>query len=182
MTKIQPVTNPEGKAADLFGAITEQMGSVPNIFKTMGHSPATLEGFLGFSGALGGGVLSPALREQLALATAGANGCDYCASAHTVMGKGAGLDADTITSSISGQASDSKTQAALTFARNIIANRGNLADGELQAVRDAGFSEAEIVEIIAHVGLNLFTNYFNHIAATEIDFPVVSTEAASKAA
>lgn len=182
MTRIQPVTNPEGKAADLFGAITKQMGSVPNIFKTMANSPATLEGFLGFSGALGNGVLSPALREQIALTTAGANGCDYCASAHTVMGKGAGLEADEITNSISGQANDAKTQAALTFARNITANRGNLSDGELQAVRDAGYNEAEIVEIIAHVGVNLFTNYFNHIAATEIDFPVVNTDAASKAA
>ncbi len=182
MTRIQPVTNPEGQAAELYEAVTSQLGMVPNIFKTFANSPAVLEGFLSMNGALSKGMLTPALREQIALAVAGANGCDYCASAHTAIGKGAGVSADELVTSVNGQSSDSKAQAALTFALSVVKNHGNVSDAELQAVRDAGYSEGEVVEIITHVGVNIFTNYFNHIAATEIDFPVVSTAAAPKAA
>ena len=182
MTRIHPVSNPEGKAAELFESITSQMGMVPNIFKTFGNSPAVLEGFLAMSSALGGGLLKPALREQIALTVAGANACDYCASAHSVMAKGAGVAADEITTSLSGESNDSKTQAALTFSKSVVTNRGNVSDPELQTLRDAGFNEGEVVEIITHVGVNIFTNYFNHIAGTEIDFPVVTTSAVSNAA
>ncbi|HEY4037700.1 MAG TPA: carboxymuconolactone decarboxylase family protein, partial [Burkholderiaceae bacterium] len=116
------------------------------------------------------------LREQIALVTAGANQCDYCASAHTLMGKGAGVEAKEATANLQGQSSNAKTQAALTFAKTIIDQKGRVTANQLQAVRTAGFGEAEIVEIIAHVSMNIFTNYFNHIAETVIDFPVVSTE------
>lgn len=160
----------------LLEAVQKKLGMVPNLFKTFAHSPAVLKFYLGQGEALATGVLPAALREQIALVTAGANQCDYCASAHTLMGKGAGVEAKEATANLQGQSSNAKTQAALTFAKTIIDQKGRVTANQLQAVRTAGFGEAEIVEIIAHVSMNIFTNYFNHIAETVIDFPVVSTE------
>ncbi|MDY7577896.1 carboxymuconolactone decarboxylase family protein [Herbaspirillum sp. RTI4] len=163
----------------MLNAVQGKLGMVPNLFKTLAHSPAVLQFYLKQSEALSGGVLPAPLREQLALVAAGKNACDYCASAHTLMGKGAGLKADEMAHNLRGRASDAKVQAALDFAKAIIADRGHVTDQQVQAVRDAGYSEAEVVEIIAHVGMNMFTNYFNHIAATVVDFPLVSTAAIS---
>jgi AhpD family alkylhydroperoxidase len=142
----------------------------------MARSPATLEGFLAFSGALGTGVLSAGLREQIALAVAGENKCDYCASAHTLMAKGAGIGAAEAALNLAGEASDPKVAAILKFARTVVRSRGRFPENasSLNALRNEGVSDGEIVEILAHVGLNLFTNYFNHVANTEIDFPVVT--------
>jgi uncharacterized peroxidase-related enzyme len=124
--------------------------------------------------ALAGGSLPAQLREQIALVTAGSNGCDYCASAHTLMGKGAGLAADEMAKNLQGRSGDAKTQAALDFAKAIVQSRGQVTDVQIQAVRSAGYSEADVVEIVAHVATNLFTNYFNLIAGTVVDFPPVS--------
>jgi AhpD family alkylhydroperoxidase len=121
------------------------------------------------------------LREQIALVAAGTNQCDYCASAHTLMGKGAGVDATEATANLQGHSSNAKTQAALAFAKTIVDHQGRVTANQLQAVRTAGFGDAEIVEIIAHVSMNIFTNYFNHIAETVIDFPLVSTAHAKAA-
>ncbi len=118
-------------------------------------------------------MLDARLREQIAVATAGANGCQYCASAHTVLGQGAGVARDELTRNLGGESADEKTAAALAFVRALLQERGDVADAELAAVRTAGFSEAEIVEIVAHVGLNTFTNMFNVLARTTIDFPIV---------
>lgn len=163
------------EAAELLGAVKEQMGAVPNIFGTMAQSPAVLGGFLGFAGALSTGVLSAALCEQIALAVAGTNRCDYCASAHTVLGAQNGLADEEIIRNLKGRASEPKVQAALSFAVQIVTQRGQLTDEDLAKVRSAGFTEEEIVELVANTLLNIFTNYFNHIADTEIDFPVVRT-------
>jgi uncharacterized peroxidase-related enzyme len=160
-------------------AAKEKIGMLPNLFKTLAHSPAALQSYLAQSEALAGGVLPPALREQLAVVTAGTNHCDYCASAHTLMGKGAGISATELAANLIGDSGDAKVQAALNFAKTIINGRGQLSDADLAAVRAAGFGDAEIVEIIAHVGMNIFTNYFNHIAATVIDFPLVQTAVAA---
>lgn len=102
------------------------------------------------------------------------NGCDYCLSAHTALGRGAGLSDEQLDASRAGQASDPKASAALQFARATVESRGGVADSDLGRVRAAGFSDAEVVEIIAHVALNVFTNYFNRAAQTEIDFPKVT--------
>ena len=165
----------------LLEGVQVKIGMVPNLFKTFAHSPAVLKAYLAQGDALAGGVLPPALREQIALVTAGTNQCDYCASAHTLMGKSAGVDAKEATANLRGLASDAKIGAALSFAKTIVEHRGRVTDGQLSAVRAAGYSEAEIVEIVAHVAMNLFTNYFNHIADTVIDFPLIST-ATKKAA
>jgi len=172
----------EGRTSRLLDGVQQQLGAVPNIFRTFAQSPAVLDFYLQQSQALAKGVLDPKLREQIAMAAAGANSCNYCASAHTAIGKGLGVDGDELTENLSGRSQDSRTEAALTFARRIIEVRGQVADQDLQSVRDAGFSEAEVVEIIANVGLNLFTNYFNHIADTEVDFPLVDTKSLASAA
>ncbi|NKB45878.1 MAG: carboxymuconolactone decarboxylase family protein, partial [Alphaproteobacteria bacterium] len=157
-------------------AVKSQMGAVPNILSTMAQSSAALGGYLGFAGALADGKLSGSLREQIALAVAGANQCDYCASVHTALGQQAGLSQDETQLNLRGQATDPSNHAAVQFAVKIVDDRGNVSDADLAAVRDAGFSEEEVVEIVANTALNIFTNYFNHIAGTEIEFPLVRTE------
>lgn len=179
---IQPVTNPEGKAADLLEGVKKAMGSTPNIFTTFANAPAAMEGYLNLNGALSGGKLDGKLRESLALTVAGFNGCDYCASAHTFLGDKAGINKAELEANLKGQSSDVRTQAALTFATKIMATRGHPSEADLNAVRDAGFGDEEAIEILAHVALNTFTNYFNETFAVEVDFPVVSTQETRKAA
>jgi uncharacterized peroxidase-related enzyme len=177
MTRIAAL-NPSDASANaqaMLAAVQKKLGIVPNLFKTFAHSPAVLGSYLAQSEALAGGVLPASLREQIALATAGVNQCDYCASAHTLLGKGAGVSAQEAALNLHGNATDSKVAAALSFANAIVDSRGRVSDVQLAAVRAAGYNDAEVVEIIAHVALNIFTNYFNHIAATEIDFPLVKT-------
>ena len=184
MPRIQPVDHAAatGDAKVLLDGVQSALGIVPNIFATLVHSPKVLEGFLALNTALGQGVLPAALREQIALTIAGANGCDYCASAHTAIGKGAGLDAEELSSSLQGESADAKTQAALSFVKKAVMVRGWVDNDDVQALRDAGYSDGEVVEIVAHIGINLLTNYFNHIVGTDIDFPVVRTPDAAKAA
>ena len=176
MTRIQPVNYEQatGKPKQLLDAVKAKLGIAPNMMKTMAQSPAVLEAYLNFSGALGGGALSAGLREQIALIAAEANGCGYCASAHTVIGKMVGLSEDAILAARQARSTEAKTEAALKFARQVIVNRGAVSDAELQAVKDAGFTDGEVAEIVANTALNIFTNYFNEIAKTEIDFPKVN--------
>jgi uncharacterized peroxidase-related enzyme len=155
------------------------MGGVPNLIATLAQSPAALGGYLGLAGPLAGGSLKPSLREQIAVAVAGANACDYCASAHTMLGKKAGVSQNEIERNLDGVSNDPKTAAALSFAMKIVRDRGRILNADLKAVRDAGYPDSEVVEIIAHVALNTYTNYFNHIAETEIDFPLVTTAKAA---
>lgn len=184
MPRIHPVDHATalGDAKALMDGVKGALGVVPNIFATFVHSPKVLEGFLAFNTALGSGLLPAALREQIAVAIAGANGCDYCASAHTALGRGAGLETGELAENLRGRAADAKVQAALTFVRVVVGKRGRLDEADVRALRDAGYADGEIVEILAHVGLNMFTNYFNHIVETDIDFPVVDTAAAAQAA
>ena len=122
--------------------------------------------------------LSPRLREQIALATAGANGCGYCASAHTFLGKSLGVDEQELERNLSGESSDGRTAAALSFVRAVIAQRGHVTDAELDAVRNAGFTDGEVAELVTAVALNTFTNYFNSVARTDVDFPEVRVDPA----
>ncbi|MEW6129851.1 MAG: carboxymuconolactone decarboxylase family protein [Acidobacteriota bacterium] len=175
MSRVQAIDYEQatGKTRALLDAVKTKLGITPNLMKTMAQSPAVLEAYLNFSGALNGGKLNPRLREQIALITAEINGCDYCASAHTAIGKSIGLSAEAILAARQGNAPDAKSDAALKFARAIIVNRGEVSDADFQTVKAAGFDEGEVAEIIANVALNIFTNYFNEIAKTEIDFPRV---------
>lgn len=181
MSRIRPVNYEEstGKVRELLHAVTAKLGMTPNMMKTMARSPAVLEAYLNFSGALAGGELDARLREQIALISAEINGCGYCASAHTAIGKMVGLSREAISDARRGRSADARANAALRFARIVIVNRGQVSEADLKALKDAGFSEGEIGEIVANVALNIFTNYFNEIAATEIDFPKVQVEAAA---
>ncbi|SDJ63778.1 uncharacterized peroxidase-related enzyme [Bradyrhizobium sp. Rc2d] len=163
------------EVAATLGVIKSKIGKVPNLLKTMAQAPAVLNSYLAFSGAIGAGKLSPALREQLALVTAGANSRDYCASAHSAAGKMAGLAPDEINRNLAGDAADAQAKAALAFARKLVINRGVVSDADIVAVKSAGFTDEDVLEILGNVALNLFTNYFNHLASTDIDFPRVET-------
>jgi uncharacterized peroxidase-related enzyme len=175
MARIQPVSYEQstGKTKEMLDAFKAKLGITPNIVKTMAQSPAVLEAYVNFNGALAGGKLNARIREQIALSSAEINSCAYCASAHTAFGKMVGLGEDAILAARNGNAADAKTDAALKFARTVIVNRGDISDADLQAVKTAGFSDGEIVEIVANVALDIFTNYFNIIARTDIDFPKV---------
>ncbi|MBS1993378.1 MAG: carboxymuconolactone decarboxylase family protein [Cyanobacteria bacterium SZAS LIN-2] len=167
------------EAQVLLGGVERQLGMIPNLFLTVAHSPAALKGYMQFSGALTAGKLSPKLREQIALATAGRNHCDYCASAHTLLGGKAGLQKDELELNLTGCSNDAKTSSALKFVVAVVEKRGEIEKSTLEDLVAAGFSDEEVVEIIAHIALNIFTNYFNHIAGTEIDFPLVTTKVGS---
>jgi uncharacterized peroxidase-related enzyme len=148
-------------------------GVVPNMFKAAANSPAALNSMWSAFGALGGGTLGSKLAEQIAVAVADRNACHYCLAAHTALGRKAGATAEEMTQAQAGQSADAKTQAALHFALTVVNERGQVADADVQAVRAAGFSDAEVVEILAHVALNLFTNYVNVALAVPVDFPGV---------
>jgi uncharacterized peroxidase-related enzyme len=163
-----------GKSKELLDAVKANLGLVPNMTKVMVNSPAVLEGYLGFAGALGKGLLDAQIREQLALVTAQQNHCDYCLSAHTTIGKMVGLTENQIVESREGKGGNDRATAALTFAKRVLETRGQITDSDLKAVRTAGFSPGEVAEIIAHVALNVFTNYFNIATDVVIDFPKVS--------
>jgi uncharacterized peroxidase-related enzyme len=174
LTALDPATA-TGKNQDLFNAVQGKLGVVPNLMRTLGNSPALLEGYLNFSGALGTGKLGLRLSNLIALAVAESNHCEYCASAHTYLATNlAKIKDDVILAARSGSEIDPKTDAALQFARVVIAKRGRVSDEELALVKNAGYSEAEIAEIIGHVALNVLTNYFNNVAQTEVDFPKVA--------
>lgn len=173
-----PLNTTDEEVAPLFEAIRKKMGGVPNIMSTMAQSPAAIEAYLGLSGALGNGRFSAGQRELIALAVAGENRCDYCASAHTALGKMAGLEQADMQAVVAGGELADSNGAIVTMVRKIVNQRGVIADTEIEAFYAAGFDAGHLVELIAATAMNIFTNYFNHIAATEIDFPVVSTAAA----
>jgi uncharacterized peroxidase-related enzyme len=173
LTAIDPAAA-TGHAKELLDAVKKKMGMVPNMTRVMANSPAVLEAYLGFSGALGSGLLDAQTRERIALVTAQENHCDYCLSAHSAIGKMVGLNHEQIAASRNGSADSPRATAALTFARRVLDTRGQVTPEDLKAVREAGFSDGEIAEIIAHVALNVLTNYFNIATDVDIDFPKVS--------
>jgi uncharacterized peroxidase-related enzyme len=179
LTQIAPDTA-TGKTKELLDAVKSKLGLVPNMVRAMANSPAALNAYVQFSGALAGGSLSARNREQIALAVGQVNECHYCLSAHSALGKMAGLTPDQIRDSRQGTAADAKTDALLHFARKLVETRGQVSDGDVDAVRQAGFSDGEIAEAVAGVALNIFTNYFNHVAATDIDFPMADALPATR--
>ena len=162
------------KARKLLEAVQAKLKITPNMTRVMANAPAVLEGYLGLSGALAGGTLPPRLREQIALAVGEQNGCQYCVSAHTAIGKLTGLTDKEIEQARETQAHSAKDQAALEFTRLLVANRGRVADADFEGLRQAGFGDGEIAEIIAHTALNIFTNYFNTATEVEVDFPKIA--------
>lgn len=158
----------------LLEAVKKQLGSVPNMFRLISNSPAALEGYLSLNGALNKGTLPAATRERIALAVAEINGCDYCLSAHTYLGKNlAKLDDAEMTANRNGASNDPKADAAVRFAVKLTRERGHITEADFLAVKEAGYNDAEVVEIVQHVALNTWTNLINTVGMTDIDFPVI---------
>lgn len=173
MVRINPIdpAKADDKAKEMLEGVQKKLGKKPNIFLTLAHSPAALQAYLGFSGAMATSSLPGKLREQLALAIGQANSCDYCLAAHTAIGTSLGLSQDDTLAARQGKATDANAQAAIKFAQNVVEKRGNVADVDVASLRNVGFNDQQIVEIVAVIAINLFTNYFNHIAGTVVDFP-----------
>lgn len=177
-----PATIQDAPAASrpLLEAVKQQLGVAPNLFRMVATSPAALEGYLSLSGALGKGELPAATRERIALAVAEINGCSYCLSAHTYLGKNlAKLDDAEMTANRSGHSNDPKADAAVRFAAKVAQQHGHVSDDELRAIKSAGYNDAQVIEIVLHVALNTWTNYINGVADTDIDFPVVTARKAA---
>ena len=171
-------TTPERKA--LLDQIHGAFGATPNMFRAVANSPAALQSMWAAFGALGASrTLGAKLGEQIAVAVANRNACEYCLAAHTALGRKAGASADEMAAAQVGQASDPATQAALRFALQVVEQRGQVDASEVQRLRDAGFSDEAVVEILAHVALNLFTNYVNVAFDVPVDFPAVKLRPAA---
>jgi len=168
-----------GEAKQLLDAVQSGLGIVPNFIRVLANSPAALNAFLGIHGIAGAGALDPLTRERIALAVAEQNACQYCVSAHTAIGRKVGLDNDEMLANRKGRSADAKAEAALTFARALVEHTGQVSAAEVEAVRAAGHSDGEIVEIITHVAMNIFTNLLGKATQVEIDFPKVDLTAAA---
>ena len=162
-----------GKVKQLLDMVQSKFGLTPNLTRVMASSPAVLEAYLNFNNALAEGMLRASVREQIALAVAEVNLCAYCLSAHTAIGETVGLKADAVAQARRAQAAEPKTDAMLKLARSIVVQRGEISERDFAGAREARLTDGEIAEVVANVALNVFTNYFNHVAQTEIDFPKV---------
>ena len=166
-------TAASGPARALLDQIHGAFGTTPNMFRAVANSPAALQSMWAAFGALGGGVVGAALGEQIAVAVANRNACDYCLAAHTALGRKAGVSGDALAAAQSGESADPRTAAVLRFALQLVNQRGQVDAADVQALRDQGLSDEHIVEVVAHVALNLFTNYVNVALAVPVDFPGV---------
>lgn len=177
MTRLEAL-NPEtttGKTKELFNLVQGKLGIVPNMMRTMGNSDAVLEGYLNLSGALAKGTLGSRTGELIALAVSESNACDYCLAAHSFIGeKLLKTETSVLEAARSGESSDPKIHAILQLAKALVTKNGHVTDQDVNNAKNAGVTNAEIAETIAHVALNVLTNYFNHTANTEVDFPAVA--------
>ncbi|PPD02879.1 MAG: peroxidase [Methylobacter sp.] len=181
MSRITTISNDSAnnEQRDLFEAIQGQLGAVPNFLRVFAHSPAALKAFLGLYHIANNGTLDATTRERIALALAQQNQCEYCLSAHTAIGRKAGLNEAEIEANRAGGSQDAKAAVAVNFARALVEHKGEVTNAELQAMRDAGFSESDIVEVITHVGMNLLTNILGKTSRVDIDFPKVALNQAA---
>lgn len=163
---------------DVLRQIHGAFGATPNMFRAVANSPAALHSMWAAFGALGNGTLPAPLSEKIAVAIADSNRCEYCLAAHTALGKKAGASAEQMAAAQAGRADDPRTAAALDFALKVVRDRGQVGDADVVALRQAGFDEGQIVELLAHVALNLFTNYVNVVFDVPVDFPKVALRAA----
>jgi uncharacterized peroxidase-related enzyme len=163
----------------MLSAVRKRLGVVPNLYRLIGISPVALGAFTNYEESLSNS-LDVKTRERIALAVAQVNQCDYCLSAHTYLGfYVAKMSAEEIALNRSGASADPKASAAVRFAAQVAIARGHVSDVDVAGVREAGFNDSEIVEIVALVAENSFTNYINGVAKTEIDFPVVQAAEAA---
>ena len=181
MSRINLVTTEQANEQQLalFNAIEQQLGVVPNFLKVFANSPAALQAFLGLHSIATEGDLDAKTKERIALGLAEQNACQYCVSAHTAIAKKAGLTGDEILANRAGGSQDAKAAVAVKFSRSLAENNGEVTTAELLEIRNAGYSDAEIVEIITHVGMNVLTNILGKASRVEIDFPKIELQKAS---
>ena len=158
----------------LLQQVHQAFGATPNMFKAVANSPAALQSMWAAFGALGTGTLGAKLGEQIAVAIANRNRCEYCLAAHTVLGQNAGASATEMAAAQVGQSDDPRTAAALRFALKVVTDRAQLTDGDVAELHEVGFKDEQVVEILAHVALNLYTNYINVALNVPVDFPKVA--------
>lgn len=168
-----------GAVKDQLDQIHAAFGTVPAMFRAVANSPAALGSMWGSFGAFAGGSLGPALSEQIAVAVANRNSCEYCLAAHTALGRKAGLSREALSAAQEGQSDDPATAALLGFAVRLVRERGQVDADEVEVLREHGWSDEQIVETIAQVALNLFTNYINIALEVPLDFPGVTLRRAS---
>ena len=154
-------------------AIKKAWGQVPNLGAVLALSLPMTRAVLGFDDALGKGALRGGIAEQLAIAVSQENRCSYCLAAHTAAAGAYRVPADDIADARSAHASDPKTAAALRFAQLVVRTRGHVETTDLAAVRAAGWTDAEIVEILGHAIATTLSNYLHHISEVEVDYPAV---------
>ncbi len=169
----------QGDAKVALDQIQAAFGATPAMFRAVANSPAAIKSMWGSFGALGGGVIPAKLGEQIAVAIADRNACAYCLAAHTALGRKAGATSDEMAAAQMGESADPTTAAALRFALKVVSDRAQVNDADVQSLRDVGFDDGAIVEILAHVALNLFTNYVNVAFAVPVDFPGVKLRSAA---
>ena len=181
MSRITVVTHESASAEQraLLDAIQGRLGMEPNFLKVLANSPAALKAFLGLHGIAGAGSLSLQTRERIALALAEQNSCEYCLSAHSAIGGQAGLNGDEILINRAGSSQDAKAAVAVRFARSLAEHKGEVTTAELVEMREAGYTDADIVEVITHVGMNILTNILGKASRVEIDFPKVALQRAA---
>ncbi|TDI60604.1 MAG: carboxymuconolactone decarboxylase family protein [Alphaproteobacteria bacterium] len=181
MSRINTITRDTANTDQLalLDSIQGSLGMVPNFLAVLAHSPDALKAFLGLHEIAGNGSLDPQTRERIALIVAQDNACEYCVSAHTAIGRKAGLDTAEIEANRAGRSNDTRAHAAVVFAQALNANLGDVTGAEFSAVRLAGYNDAEIVEIIVHVGMNILTNLIGKASQVDIDFPKISLQQAA---
>ena len=175
---VDPASSSDGVRPTL-DQIKGAFGVVPNMFKAVANSPVALASMWGAFGALGGGKLGARLGEEIAVAIANANACEYCLAAHTLLGCKAGASPQEMADAQVGRSADPRTQAALTFALKVVRDRAAVGDADIAALKAAGFDDEAVVEIMAHVALNLFTNYVNVALKVPVDFPTIALKRAA---
>lgn len=171
---IQSIESTAGTTSEMLSSLKTALGMVPNMAGAMANSPAVLSSWIHFNSALADASLPASIREQIALLTAERNGCAYCLSAHSALGRMSGLAPDQIDAARDASAEDPRAQASLAFASRVLETQGGIEPSDIDRVRAAGFEDAQIAEIVAAVALNYFTNIFNRAFDTEIDFPLVT--------
>ena len=164
-----------GKTKELLSVVEQRRRRIPNMIRLMANSPPILGAYLQFNEAFQAAKLTPKLRGLIAAAVSEINGCDYTLSTAMALGRQEGLTEDELNAARRLEANDPRAAAALRFAAKTVRERGHLSPSEVEGLRSAGFTDEEIVEIIAAVALNVFRNYFNLIVGTEVDFPLVRT-------